>query len=158
MGAKRDGTLTALQCRAYGTAGVGRDAGITGIMSMVYKCPNLRLEDSDVYTNAGTGMAMRAPGFPQGSFAIESAMDELALELKMDPLTSAARILSICRCWRWTKCTKLGRKRSAGAGGRKWDRVRFPGQARDRHGHGSLGERRWATGVEPRDHFVRRFS
>ena len=86
VGAKRDGTLTALQCRAYGTAGVGRDAGITGIMSMVYKCPNLRLEDSDVYTNAGTGMAMRAPGFPQGSFAIESAMDELALELKMDPL------------------------------------------------------------------------
>jgi xanthine dehydrogenase YagR molybdenum-binding subunit len=86
LGAKRDGTLTALHCRAYGTAGVGRDASVTGIMSTVYKCPNLRLEDSDVYTNAGTGMAMRAPGFPQGSFAIESAMDELALELKMDPL------------------------------------------------------------------------
>ncbi len=86
LGAKRDGTLTALHCRAYGTAGVGRDAAVTGIMAMVYKCPNLKLEDSDVYTNSGTGMAMRAPGFPPGSFAIESAMDELALELKMDPL------------------------------------------------------------------------
>jgi xanthine dehydrogenase YagR molybdenum-binding subunit len=86
MGAKRDGTLTALHCRAYGTAGVGRDASITPMMATVYKCPNRKLEDSDVYTNAGTGMPMRAPGYPQGSFAIESAMDELALELKMDPL------------------------------------------------------------------------
>jgi len=86
LGAKRDGTLTAMHCRAYGTAGVGRDAGITGMLATVYKCPNRKLEDSDVYTNAGTGMAMRAPGYPQGSFAIESAMDDLALELKMDPL------------------------------------------------------------------------
>jgi len=86
LGAKKDGRLTALHCRAYGTAGVGRDASVTGMMATVYKCPNLRLEDSDVYTNAGMGMPMRAPGYPQGSFAIESAMDELALELKMDPL------------------------------------------------------------------------
>ncbi len=31
-------------------------------------------------------MPFRAPGFPQGSYALESALDELALELKMDPL------------------------------------------------------------------------
>jgi xanthine dehydrogenase YagR molybdenum-binding subunit len=86
LGAKQDGTLTALHCKAYGTAGVGRDASVTGMMATVYKCPNLRLEDSDVYTNAGAAQPMRAPGYPQGSFAIESAMDELALELKMDPL------------------------------------------------------------------------
>jgi xanthine dehydrogenase YagR molybdenum-binding subunit len=86
LGAKKDGRLTALHCRAYGTAGVGRDASVTGMMATVYKCPNLRLEDSDVYTNAGAGQPMRAPGYPQGSFAIESAMDELALQLKMDPL------------------------------------------------------------------------
>ncbi|HTS68212.1 MAG TPA: xanthine dehydrogenase family protein molybdopterin-binding subunit [Terriglobia bacterium] len=86
IGAKKDGTLTALQCRAYGTAGVGRDAAVTNVMGIVYKCPNRKLEDSDVYTNAGTGLPMRAPGFPQGSFAIESAMDDLADELKMDPL------------------------------------------------------------------------
>jgi xanthine dehydrogenase YagR molybdenum-binding subunit len=86
LGAKKDGTLTALECRAYGTAGVGRDASVTPMMGMVYKCPNIRLEDSDVFTNAGMGMPMRAPGFPQGSFALESALDELAAELKMDPL------------------------------------------------------------------------
>jgi xanthine dehydrogenase YagR molybdenum-binding subunit len=86
LGAKKDGTLTALQCRSYGTAGVGWDAGVTPIMGIVYKCPNLRLEDSDVATHAGQGMPFRAPGFPQGSFALESALDELALELKMDPL------------------------------------------------------------------------
>lgn len=86
LGAKKDGTLTALHCRSYGTAGVGRDASVTPMMGIVYKCPNLRLEDSDVFTHAGMGMPMRAPGFPQGSFALESAVDDLAAELKMDPL------------------------------------------------------------------------
>jgi len=86
VGAKKDGSLTAIHCRAYGTAGVGRDASVTSIMATVYKCPNVRLEDSDVLTHVGYGMPMRAPGYPQGSFAIESAMDELARELKMDPL------------------------------------------------------------------------
>jgi xanthine dehydrogenase YagR molybdenum-binding subunit len=86
LGAKKDGTLTAVQCRSYGTAGVGWDASVTPIMGIVYKCPNIRLEDSDVSTHAGQGMPMRAPGFPQGSYALESALDELALELKMDPL------------------------------------------------------------------------
>jgi xanthine dehydrogenase YagR molybdenum-binding subunit len=86
LGAKKDGTLTAVQCRSYGTAGVGWDASVTPIMGIVYKCPHIRLEDSDVSTHAGQGMPMRAPGFPQGSYALESALDELALELKMDPL------------------------------------------------------------------------
>lgn len=86
LGAKKDGTLTALQCRSYGTAGVGWDASVTPIMGIVYKCPHIRLEDSDVSTHAGQGMPFRAPGFPQGSYALESALDELALELKMDPL------------------------------------------------------------------------
>jgi xanthine dehydrogenase YagR molybdenum-binding subunit len=86
VGAKKDGTLTALQCRAYGTAGVGWDASVTPMMGIAYQCPNIRLEDSDVSTHAGQGMPMRAPGFPQGSFALESTLDELALELKMCPL------------------------------------------------------------------------
>jgi xanthine dehydrogenase YagR molybdenum-binding subunit len=86
LGAKKDGTLTALQCRSYGTAGVGWDASVTPMMGIVYKCPHIRLEDSDVSTHAGQGMPFRAPGFPQGSYALESALDELALELKMDPL------------------------------------------------------------------------
>jgi xanthine dehydrogenase YagR molybdenum-binding subunit len=86
LGAKKDGMLTALQCRSYGTAGVGWDASVTPMMGIVYKCPNIHLEDSDVSTHAGQGMPFRAPGFPQGSYALESALDELALELKMDPL------------------------------------------------------------------------
>jgi len=86
LGAKKDGTLTALHCRSYGTAGIGRDAGVTYLMSLAYKVPHLRLEDSDVFTHAGYGMPMRAPGFPQGSYALESVMDDLAAELKLDPL------------------------------------------------------------------------
>jgi xanthine dehydrogenase YagR molybdenum-binding subunit len=86
VGAKKDGTLTALHSRSYGTAGVGWDASVTPMMGIAYKCSNVRLEDSDVCTHAGQGMPFRAPGFPQGSYALESALDELALELKMDPL------------------------------------------------------------------------
>jgi CO/xanthine dehydrogenase Mo-binding subunit len=86
LGAKKDGTLTAIQARSYGTAGIGRDAATTSIMSLVYKCANVKLEDADVFTNAGYGMPFRAPGFPQGSFALESVMDELAKQLGMDPL------------------------------------------------------------------------
>ncbi len=86
VGAMKDGTLTALESRSYGTAGVGWDAGVTPMMAIVYKCPNIRLEDIDVSTHAGQGMPMRAPGFPQGSFALESTLDKLAAELKKDPL------------------------------------------------------------------------
>ena len=49
-------------------------------------CPNARIEDHDVFTNAGPAAPLRAPGHPQGAFALESAVDELAHKLGMDPL------------------------------------------------------------------------
>jgi xanthine dehydrogenase YagR molybdenum-binding subunit len=92
IGAKRDGTLTAIQLTSYGTAGVGTGAGTAGPATNLYKCPNLLTEEYDVFVNAGPGAAFRAPGHPQGCFAFEQAIDELAVKLNMDPLTFREKI------------------------------------------------------------------
>ncbi|HEX8985927.1 MAG TPA: molybdopterin cofactor-binding domain-containing protein, partial [Bryobacteraceae bacterium] len=42
--------------------------------------------EQDVYTNTGPARAFRAPGFPQGCWALEQTMDALAAKLGMDPL------------------------------------------------------------------------
>src|SRR5678815_1471186 len=47
---------------------------------------SLKTEEHDVFTNAGPAAPLRAPGHPQGAFGLESAMDELAQALGMDPL------------------------------------------------------------------------
>jgi xanthine dehydrogenase YagR molybdenum-binding subunit len=92
IGAKSDGTLTAIQLTSYGTAGVGTGAGTAGPATNLYKCPNLLTEEYDVFINAGPGAAFRAPGHPQGCFAFEQAIDELAVKLKMDPLALREKI------------------------------------------------------------------
>jgi xanthine dehydrogenase YagR molybdenum-binding subunit len=86
IGAKRDGTLTAIELISYGTAGVGTGAGTAGPATNLYKCANIHTEENDVFINAGPGAAFRAPGHPQGCFAFEQAIDELAVKLNMDPL------------------------------------------------------------------------
>jgi xanthine dehydrogenase YagR molybdenum-binding subunit len=92
IGAKRDGTLTAIHLTSYGTAGVGTGAGTAGPATNMYKCPNLLTQEFDVFVNAGPGAAFRAPGHPQGCFAFEQAIDEVAVKLDMDPLTFREKI------------------------------------------------------------------
>ncbi|MEA3007197.1 MAG: xanthine dehydrogenase molybdenum-binding subunit [Acidobacteriaceae bacterium] len=92
IGAKKDGTLTAVKLTSYGSAGVGTGAGTAGPATNLYKCPNLLTEENDVFINAGPGAAFRAPGHPQGCFAFEQAIDELAVKLDMDPLTLRDKI------------------------------------------------------------------
>jgi len=92
IGAKSDGTLTAIQLTSYGTAGVGTGAGTAGPATNLYKCPNVLTEEYDVFINAGPGAAFRAPGHPQGCFAFEQTIDELAVKLNMDPLALREKI------------------------------------------------------------------
>jgi len=86
IGAKKDGTLTAVHLVAYGTAGCGTGAGCSGPAQNLYKSASLHTEESDVFINAGPGAAMRAPGHPPGAFALEQTIDELAVKLAMDPI------------------------------------------------------------------------
>jgi xanthine dehydrogenase YagR molybdenum-binding subunit len=53
---------------------------------MLYACPNVAVTHRLVATHASLPTYMRAPGLASGNFALESAMDELAVALKMDPL------------------------------------------------------------------------
>jgi xanthine dehydrogenase YagR molybdenum-binding subunit len=92
IGAKRDGTLTAIELISYGTAGVGTGAGTAGPATNLYKCPNLLTEEYDVFINAGPGAAFRAPGHPPGCFAFEQMIDDLAVKLNMDPLALREKI------------------------------------------------------------------
>jgi len=92
IGAKRDGTLTAISQLSYGTAGVGLGAGVGGIAEAMYACPNFDGAQHDVFINAGPGCAMRAPGNAPGAFGLEQAIDALAEKLDLDPLTLRDRI------------------------------------------------------------------
>jgi xanthine dehydrogenase YagR molybdenum-binding subunit len=58
----------------------------TVLTKMLYDVPNLRVAQTLVRLNASTPTFMRAPGESSGSFALESAMDELAYAVGLDPL------------------------------------------------------------------------
>lgn len=92
VGAKKDGTITAVHLVSYGTSGCGTGAGCAGPATNLYKYASLHTEENDVFTNAGPGTAMRAPGHPQGAFALEQTIDELAVKLNMDPIDLRDRI------------------------------------------------------------------
>jgi putative selenate reductase molybdopterin-binding subunit len=91
IGARRDGTLTALQMRVVSNTGAyGNHGGETlyaacGEAVAVYNCPNKKVDGFAVYTNMVPSGAIRGYGMTQTIFAVESAMDELARLLKMDP-------------------------------------------------------------------------
>ena len=92
LGARRDGTLSALAVESFGTAGIGLGAGVGNFAEGLYACANFQSLQHDVFINAGPGCAMRAPGNTQGAFALEQTIDELAERLNIDPLELRDRI------------------------------------------------------------------
>jgi xanthine dehydrogenase YagR molybdenum-binding subunit len=58
----------------------------TNFTRQVYACPNLSAPVKITNTDLNTPTWMRAPGAVSGMFALECAMDELAYQLKIDPL------------------------------------------------------------------------
>ena len=91
-GARRDGTLTALHLDvlsntgAYGNHGPGVMFHGCGESIAVYDCANKKVDAHCVYTHTLPAGAFRGYGLSQMIFAVESAMDELARQLGMDPL------------------------------------------------------------------------
>jgi CO/xanthine dehydrogenase Mo-binding subunit len=89
LGARGDGTLTAIQVRMILDAGAFPNplAGLSGFhFSGAYRCPNMDIRCDVVQTNKpGTG-AYRAPSGPQAFFALESTVEELCQQLRIDPL------------------------------------------------------------------------
>jgi CO/xanthine dehydrogenase Mo-binding subunit len=91
-GAKKDGTLTAVEVDILGDTGAYASYGATvAIRSAVhatgpYQVPHIRVRSQMVYTNNSWSGAMRGFGIPQMAFAHESQMDLLAKALEMDPI------------------------------------------------------------------------
>lgn len=87
IGARRDGTLTALVLDADIALGIGGWEGGPGqIYHEMYRCPNVRTSETFAFINASAMTSFRAPGHVEGAFGLECAMDVLARELAMDPL------------------------------------------------------------------------
>ena len=92
MGVKADGTLLANQMTVLATTGAyGSHAntvqGNTGSKVLpLYRTPHMRFEVHVVYTNMPVAGAFRGYGCPQGFFAQESLVDEIATHLGIDPV------------------------------------------------------------------------
>jgi putative selenate reductase molybdopterin-binding subunit len=91
LGAKRDGILTAIEVHVVSnTGGYGGHAsetlgGALGSPLSSYRCANKKAIGYAVYTNQVPGGGFRGYGSSQTTFAIESAIDELARLLRIDP-------------------------------------------------------------------------
>ncbi len=89
IGAKRDGTITAMSARIHYEAGAYPGGPVPmGCMSVfsAYNVPNLAMEGFDVLVNKPKVAAYRAPGAPQAMFASECIITELAKALAIDPI------------------------------------------------------------------------
>lgn len=95
----RDGILTALavdqlmDTGAYGNHGRGVMFHAVHESVAVYRCDNVRIDAQSVYTNNPPSGAFRGYGLGQVIFAIESAIDELARKLGLDPIEFRRRIV-----------------------------------------------------------------
>jgi CO/xanthine dehydrogenase Mo-binding subunit len=94
VGAATDGRLTAIDARYLVDTG-GIPGTPTALLMQAstacYQTETLRLEGMDVVTSKPRTEAYRGPGGIQAAFAVEQAMDELAIKLGMDPLTFRQR-------------------------------------------------------------------
>ncbi|HKG96146.1 MAG TPA: xanthine dehydrogenase family protein molybdopterin-binding subunit, partial [Gemmatimonadaceae bacterium] len=88
LGAAADGALTAVRHTSVSTTSTLEDWLEPSAMAtrILYQTPNLETDHDLVRLNVGSPTFMRAPGEATGLFALESALDELAVALKMDPV------------------------------------------------------------------------
>jgi xanthine dehydrogenase YagR molybdenum-binding subunit len=92
LGAGKDGTLTAVDVMSHGSAGIATGAGVGWAAARMYAVPAFRSRQHDVFTHTGPGAAFRAPGMPQGVFALEQLVDEIAEKVGVDPLALRDRL------------------------------------------------------------------
>ncbi len=88
LGATQDGKLLSIQHEVLQPTSLV-DTYVeqcTGVTTMLYSCANVTANQTLIPMNIGTPTPMRGPGIVPGLFPLESAMDELAIQLNLDPL------------------------------------------------------------------------
>ena len=97
IGAKKDGTLTALKTTILHSTGASKDTGIHILIASThnstgaYEFPHCHLEGISVYTNTPPVGAYRGYGHQESQFAMERMMDILARKLRLDPFELRAK-------------------------------------------------------------------
>lgn len=89
IGAKKDGTITAMEAKLCYEAGAfpGSPVGAAmGVIFAPYKTPNVKVDGYDVVLNKPRTSAYRAPGGTNAAMASEAVIDEVAEKLGMDPI------------------------------------------------------------------------
>jgi aerobic carbon-monoxide dehydrogenase large subunit len=94
VGAKRDGTITALKAKTYANLGGVLSTIAPGIpttlygrmLSGAYRIPNIHCQVLGIYTNTGMVDAYRGAGRPEATYVVERAVDLVAKELELDPV------------------------------------------------------------------------
>ncbi len=88
VSADENGRLTSISHHTLNsTSEIDNRVESAGVITPIfYKCPNVDVANSVMPMNTGSPASMRAPGAAPGLFASESAIDELAVAMNMDPL------------------------------------------------------------------------
>lgn len=88
LGATKEGKLTGLTHEAVAMTSSYEDfmEGTVNMSRFIYDCPNVSTRYRIVPLDTCTPIWMRGPGEATGSFALESAMDEMAYKLNLDPI------------------------------------------------------------------------
>ncbi len=96
LGAKSDGTLDAMIHEAIGMTSEYEEfsRNDTAWGGVLYRCPNTKFVHKLVRLDVPTSADMRAPGAATGVYALECAMDELAVALRLDPVELRLRCYS----------------------------------------------------------------
>jgi xanthine dehydrogenase YagR molybdenum-binding subunit len=88
-GVTKEGALTALEFSGLSSAGAFSEGGAglnDWLVKDLYTCANVKCQNLLVHINAGPCRPFRAPGHPQGAWALEQMMDDLAVAIGMDPI------------------------------------------------------------------------
>jgi len=98
IGVSKDGTITAMQAKIIADVGAQRATAAAGAwytFQMLYKIPNVQLEGIDVMTNRYLSGAYRCVSHPNGTFALETAIEKAAYAVNMDPVQFRLKNINI---------------------------------------------------------------
>jgi xanthine dehydrogenase YagR molybdenum-binding subunit len=94
IAAEKNGKIRAFEIDCYGSPGMGSGATVNlGVLPYVYSVPFIKRKHRVVRLNIQPARAMRAPGHPQNCFLTDTAVDDLAAKLNMDPMQLRLRNL-----------------------------------------------------------------
>jgi xanthine dehydrogenase YagR molybdenum-binding subunit len=119
------GALEALSLTAYADTGAATNSTIATLARLIYPAEAKALADYDVISNLPPGAPFRGPGGPPMAFALEQAIDEAALRMKIDPIVLRKRWdpdPNRQRLYEWASALEVWRTRSAASQGGRYRR------------------------------------